>query len=576
MESAYKLAIEILANDKQFETAMNKDAGMGDKLADSTKAATDEVKTQVDSAKEKFSEMGENANQVMGSLGSAIGGAKGEVVSFIGEMAAAAGPIALVAGAIGLIASAWKRAQEEIDLYLERVDKTDYNSAIFNRSSKDAYKETNEAAKGGMYEGAALKADAERRLQLDVGYTAEQKKQLEAQKALGEQLIKDNRQLQISLGIGTQIFRDQVAKTAWVQKYSGLLSENEKLDEKKVSTQTEINILEAKQLELRTKIMMPGNGENKKKLEKEYEAGALAIQAKKLGLLDEEKRIKDQLFTMTGESEKMTMFDLNLEKDKTQVAIDYAADYNGIVRLMRMVNSEQSKALKTAEELLRVEKETNNASAAGYKLGTNLTGVPGVDKAGYASVKQLTKNTLIDTSGFKAEVEGANKLVDATTHAKIAIQAMNQELEGEKEIADQLTSVFQGMFSNIEGGVKAMAQSLIQSIAQIAEELAAKAAVFAIMSLLFPGSSIVAGGIGKFIGIPGMASGGIAYGPTIAQIGEYPGASTDPEVVSPLSKLKDMIGGGQMIPRSVRLQVEVGGSMSAYFEYQQKKVNNFR
>mgnify|MGYP003651349358 CR=1 FL=1 len=41
-----------------------------------------------------------------------------------------------------------------------------------------------------------------------------------------------------------------------------------------------------------------------------------------------------------------------------------------------------------------------------------------------------------------------------------------------------------------------------------------------------------------------FANGGIISGPTYGLMGEYPGAKTNPEVVAPLDKLKDMIGGG--------------------------------
>ena len=41
-----------------------------------------------------------------------------------------------------------------------------------------------------------------------------------------------------------------------------------------------------------------------------------------------------------------------------------------------------------------------------------------------------------------------------------------------------------------------------------------------------------------------FANGGIVSGPTMGLIGEYPGAKSNPEVVAPLDKLKDMIGGG--------------------------------
>lgn len=47
--------------------------------------------------------------------------------------------------------------------------------------------------------------------------------------------------------------------------------------------------------------------------------------------------------------------------------------------------------------------------------------------------------------------------------------------------------------------------------------------------------------------IPEFAEGGIVSGPTLGLMGEYPGASSNPEVVAPLDKLKSMIGGNQNI-----------------------------
>jgi hypothetical protein len=41
-----------------------------------------------------------------------------------------------------------------------------------------------------------------------------------------------------------------------------------------------------------------------------------------------------------------------------------------------------------------------------------------------------------------------------------------------------------------------------------------------------------------------FADGGIVYGPTLGLMGEYPGARSNPEVIAPLNKLKDIIGSG--------------------------------
>jgi hypothetical protein len=51
---------------------------------------------------------------------------------------------------------------------------------------------------------------------------------------------------------------------------------------------------------------------------------------------------------------------------------------------------------------------------------------------------------------------------------------------------------------------------------------------------------------GKMMGMQGLtpfAAGGIVSGPTAALVGEYSGAKTNPEVIAPLSKLQNMMGG---------------------------------
>ncbi|MGG1878258.1 hypothetical protein ABDI30_11910 [Paenibacillus cisolokensis] len=57
----------------------------------------------------------------------------------------------------------------------------------------------------------------------------------------------------------------------------------------------------------------------------------------------------------------------------------------------------------------------------------------------------------------------------------------------------------------------------------------------------------VPGAGGKTMGfnvstIPRLAKGGLAYGPTLAMVGDNKGAAADPEVISPLSTLQDMLG----------------------------------
>ena len=60
-----------------------------------------------------------------------------------------------------------------------------------------------------------------------------------------------------------------------------------------------------------------------------------------------------------------------------------------------------------------------------------------------------------------------------------------------------------------------------------------------------------------------FANGGIISGPTMGLMGEYPGAKTNPEVVAPLDKLKDILGGnggGQFVLRGSDLVLALNRS----------------
>jgi tape measure domain-containing protein len=73
---------------------------------------------------------------------------------------------------------------------------------------------------------------------------------------------------------------------------------------------------------------------------------------------------------------------------------------------------------------------------------------------------------------------------------------------------------------------------------------------------LGPGALAVAGAAGAGAAVlfntmlnkvapPKLAQGGLAYGPTLATVGDNRGARVDPEVIAPLSKLKGMLDGGE-------------------------------
>jgi TP901 family phage tail tape measure protein len=109
------------------------------------------------------------------------------------------------------------------------------------------------------------------------------------------------------------------------------------------------------------------------------------------------------------------------------------------------------------------------------------------------------------------------------------------------------TSMKKMALAAVAAGAKIIRAYIMQGVASVVKS--------ALINVPFPANIAIAaaaGGaagvlfnkaIGK-IGIPALAEGGVAFGPTMALVGDNPGARANPEVIAPLDKLKDMMGGG--------------------------------
>jgi len=105
-----------------------------------------------------------------------------------------------------------------------------------------------------------------------------------------------------------------------------------------------------------------------------------------------------------------------------------------------------------------------------------------------------------------------------------------------------LQGMFQNLFNIIGNGLQALGKQMI-----VASKL-----IQTLKTSLGTPTGLVAGiglvAVGQLIknlttNVKAFAQGGIVYGPTLGMVGEYAGASSNPEVIAPLSKLKDIIGG---------------------------------
>ena len=117
---------------------------------------------------------------------------------------------------------------------------------------------------------------------------------------------------------------------------------------------------------------------------------------------------------------------------------------------------------------------------------------------------------------------------------------------------DQFSNLAQSGFKSMKDLANAVRESVSTVVGNMVKIFVAKALaglpVSPFLLAAAPAIAALAGGLAKSligrIGATAFANGGIVYGPTNALVGEYPGAMNNPEVIAPLSKLKDLLDGG--------------------------------
>ena len=100
-------------------------------------------------------------------------------------------------------------------------------------------------------------------------------------------------------------------------------------------------------------------------------------------------------------------------------------------------------------------------------------------------------------------------------------------------IGTSIGEAFSGAFKSVVNTVFEWIEDKVNSVIDIIN------GAISFISDIVPGVDF--SGI-DYISLPRLAKGGIAYGPTAAIVGDNKNASVDPEVISPLSKLKELLG----------------------------------
>lgn len=147
---------------------------------------------------------------------------------------------------------------------------------------------------------------------------------------------------------------------------------------------------------------------------------------------------------------------------------------------------------------------------------------------------------------IKSALTDTDNAWDALTQTIDGFISLFQSLQAVVEIIKTITSVTKA-FQVVEETATATQIAANASLSTSNTAVAATAAAASVAGIPIVGPEMAltwaATLTAALNAIPKFANGGLVYGPTIGLMGEYGGASSNPEVIAPLDKLRSLIGG---------------------------------
>jgi TP901 family phage tail tape measure protein len=231
---------------------------------------------------------------------------------------------------------------------------------------------------------------------------------------------------------------------------------------------------------------------------------------------------------------------------------------------------------KTVEQL---NSSLSNAASGVKGMFTGLFsggGGGGVGQAaasGQAAPTNLDSTFAVTNDAMTGEVQ--SPLTGVVEQMNIDLEGMDraqekyeQNLQRMQEIGNAVGQSVAGAFSNMTGsmidslgladtGMQGFLKSMLKTVTDLIAMMLASSISQAIAGATAAGTATgpaaifttpafiataVGGIMGAFAAIPAFANGGIVSGPTMGLMGEYPGAKSNPEVIAPLNKLKNLMG----------------------------------
>lgn len=146
-----------------------------------------------------------------------------------------------------------------------------------------------------------------------------------------------------------------------------------------------------------------------------------------------------------------------------------------------------------------------------------------------------------------------------------AAEALGQIIAGDLGFGDLLKAIltqFASFLRNIGAQLIEFGVMIIAFKTALKSVLANPWAAIAVGAAMVAAAAIMTALINKNAkdSVPALATGGLAYGKTLALVGDNPNAVADPEVIAPLSKLQAMLPASGA---SQKIQITLGGQLTA-------------
>ena len=162
-----------------------------------------------------------------------------------------------------------------------------------------------------------------------------------------------------------------------------------------------------------------------------------------------------------------------------------------------------------------------------------------------AANNQRLKETNEDVKNSFIAVEAqmmsfGNTLTSALTAAVDAFS--NLAVQGETDMKKMASAALQAARQIVSAYIKEGVAGIVKNILAGPTGKALGPFAIAVAGAAGAGASVLFNTLLNKVSAPKLAEGGLAYGPTMATVGDNRNARVDPEVIAPLSKLKSMMG----------------------------------